>query len=469
MERQQSQTNYAECYVFVDHSNLWIEGKKAQSVKDIDHDPRYRVDLGKFLSLIIRDRHLSRAFLYGSDPPPNDSVWKAAKEKNFDVKVFQRSGSGKEKELDVAMTHEITKTLYKDLKDGVNVTFITVTGDRDFRIPIEDVLDNSIPVELWSWEKAMARVYKQLANSHPLFQANILDSIQDKFSYTSYMSTTPNKRIDPACAIVFRGLPNNKKFRDNLANTIGRLMRLFYFTCVSCKEEWKCDFIVEFPKTKPDIVLNMIKKMKLSHEPCSYPEYTSNLQGESPQFECIYQFEASMGELDDDEVFLNAVESSIGSDTEEFSSFVAECTDTKSKKTPDTSEVTEDDEEDQEQVGDNWITYAQSSKRKNRLMKLHETPCPWKEHCEEASKCPYMHSEYEKKVFRLYPNTRFRYWKIKRCTKRHGPTETWEFCCFAHEAKDSWCLSCKMYGHFTDDCQVETTKASTSPSKGKAA
>ena len=148
MERQQSQTSYAECYVFVDHSNLWIEGQKAQSVKDIDHDPRYRVDLGKFLSLITKDRHLSRAFLYGSRPPPNDSVWKAAREKNFDVKVFDRSGSGKEKELDVAMAHDITKTLYKDRKVGVNVTFITVTGDRDLKPPIEDALETGIPVEL---------------------------------------------------------------------------------------------------------------------------------------------------------------------------------------------------------------------------------------------------------------------------------------------------------------------------------
>lgn len=75
MERQLSQSNYVECYVFVDHSNLWIEGQKAQKVKDVDHDPRYRVDLGKFLTIITKNRQLSKAFLYGSVPPPNDSVW----------------------------------------------------------------------------------------------------------------------------------------------------------------------------------------------------------------------------------------------------------------------------------------------------------------------------------------------------------------------------------------------------------
>ena len=103
-------------------------------------------------------------------------MWKAAREKNFDAKVFQRSGSGKEKEVNVAMARDITKTLYKDVKEGVDVTFIIVTGDRDLKPPIEDdVLENSIPVEMWSWEKALAREYKQLDNNHPLFQANIID------------------------------------------------------------------------------------------------------------------------------------------------------------------------------------------------------------------------------------------------------------------------------------------------------
>ena len=176
-------------------------------------------------------------------------------------------GSGPKlgQQLPISMCTKLTtclnssKTL-KDLKDGVNVTFITVTGDRDLKPPIEDALDNGIPVELWSWENAMAREYRQLANSHPLFQANILNSIQHKFSRTSFMSTRRDKRVNPARAIVFRGVPKGKRFLYNFYNTIARLMRLFYFTCVSCKEEGRCDLIVEFPKTKPKIVLGMLKK-----------------------------------------------------------------------------------------------------------------------------------------------------------------------------------------------------------------
>lgn len=52
-----------------------------------------------------------KAFLYGSVPPPKDSVWKAAKEKNYVVQTFLRSDKGREKEVDVAMASDITKNL----------------------------------------------------------------------------------------------------------------------------------------------------------------------------------------------------------------------------------------------------------------------------------------------------------------------------------------------------------------------
>ena len=87
-----------ECYVFVDDSNLWIKGQKAQGekLKDADIDKRYRVDLGKLLHLVSKKRNIFKAYLYGSTPPPNDTVWKAARKKNFEVKIFERSGSGRE-------------------------------------------------------------------------------------------------------------------------------------------------------------------------------------------------------------------------------------------------------------------------------------------------------------------------------------------------------------------------------------
>lgn len=45
---------------------LWIAGQKAQGkkLKDTDTDTRFRVDLGKFLELVIKGRNL---FLWGEE------------------------------------------------------------------------------------------------------------------------------------------------------------------------------------------------------------------------------------------------------------------------------------------------------------------------------------------------------------------------------------------------------------------
>lgn len=100
-----------ECYIFVDNSNLFIAGQTVhgQKLVDTDKDPRFRVDMGNLFTMLVKDRTTSGAFLYGSIPPPNDSIWKAARENNFEVKVFERSEGGHEKEVDVAMGCDITE------------------------------------------------------------------------------------------------------------------------------------------------------------------------------------------------------------------------------------------------------------------------------------------------------------------------------------------------------------------------
>ena len=53
-----------QVYVFIDDSSLWIEGQKyrarEQELQDTEQDPRYRVDLGKFLDLVVANVRLLR-------------------------------------------------------------------------------------------------------------------------------------------------------------------------------------------------------------------------------------------------------------------------------------------------------------------------------------------------------------------------------------------------------------------------
>ena len=383
----------AECYIFVDNSNLWIPGQEASAKKlvDADTDSRFRVDLGKFLQLITKERHIAKAFLYGSvKPPPNDSIWKAARKHNFEVKDFPRSRGGREKEVDVAMTLGIVENLYTETKE--NAVFIVVTGDRDLKSPIEKVLDNGVPVELWSWERAMARDFCKLANTHKLFTASALDSVQDSFSFTAIKSTLEPTDVDPAHTIVYKDVPGGKQFVYTLADHISRLMRLFYIS--SIEKESTQDLIMQFPNSTQNVVLKKLDVLEFDYQPCSYPEYLKSRKHQGFVLKLTNRFKALTGiDTDDFESVLEAVEASMRTKLEDMSLG--------------STTIGEASTQEEESVGDfdDWETEVRRKVGKmtnNRRRK--EIKCRWGDHCAVAFDCPYKHTEYEIKLFTKFPN-----------------------------------------------------------------
>ena len=434
--------------MFVDDSNLWIAGMKVQGkkLKDTDIDTRYRIDLGKFLNLVTEERHISKAFLYGSVPPPNDTVWKAAREKNFEVKTFQRSGSGREKELDVAMGSDITETLFT-LPYTEGVIFVTVTGDRDLKSPIEKVLKQRIQVELWSWEDAMAREFRHLATLDRLFTPHTLDKVEQSFGYTTIMSTREKKDIDPAHAIAYKDVPKGKQFLHEVVAHINRLLRLFYITSVKSQTEGKRDLIVEFPKSKPELVLSLIRKLAgFEYQPCSYVEYKHQLQQQNYEIETKNRFEI-LSKLDDSSIdtdsLLDVVESSMSLELNDV-----------------TPEEEEEPIESSAAAGsdpDDWLTVVRREAGKRTLKKKRsEMQCRWGDHCSKASECPCKHTKEEKQAFARWPKIPFKFLKTRECNKldKHVTTEQQKRCSFAHVPSDSWCLKCRIYGHLTNDCTI---------------
>lgn len=441
--------SHTECYVFIDDSNLWIEGKKAHAKELVDAniDPRFRVDLGKFLHLVVTEgRHTTKAFLYGSVPPPNDSVWKAAKEKNYVVQTFLRSDKGREKEVDVAMARDITKNLsrliYSENESTENVTFIIVTGDRDLKPPIDSVLEEGVPVELWSWADSMARAFRQLASTNPLFTAKILDGIKDRSGYTAFMSPQVKNDIDPAHAIVYKRVPQGKEFLHKLCHHLARLLRLFYIT--SIKKEGAgltCDLIVQFPNSKPDVVLNQLRRLgNFEYQPCGYPQYTLQQKSQPIHSQSLTNRFEALSDIDEESLLDSHKSLQLDS------------------AAPDHTFTQYDRDTNDEP--DNWLTALyRKPGRLTRMQRQLETQCKWREHCAKASECPSFHTDYEKNMFRKYPKIQFKYWKAKDCNKKeqHVTEQQRRECAFAHTYEDSWCLACKMYGHLTNNCMFAKT------------
>lgn len=77
-------------FIYVDDSNIWIEGKKLaakQANFKCVEDPRLCMDMGKVADFVAKAREIACNNLYGSEPPPIDTVWKKSRRCGWTVKL----------------------------------------------------------------------------------------------------------------------------------------------------------------------------------------------------------------------------------------------------------------------------------------------------------------------------------------------------------------------------------------------
>jgi hypothetical protein len=98
-------------YIYVDNSNVYIEGKRVSAVakglamniydamnnRILDYE--YTVSFGRLHEFVAGEdaSKIARAVLFGSRPPPNDSIWKYAKQAGFELVLEDRNIANKEK------------------------------------------------------------------------------------------------------------------------------------------------------------------------------------------------------------------------------------------------------------------------------------------------------------------------------------------------------------------------------------
>lgn len=165
--------NKISYFVFVDNSNVWIEGKRASAVqkgsvtsmqeahdRNIE-DSSWRIDFGRLLNLITggHTEFVKKAVLFGSKPPQNDTLWRAAQSANFEVKINERNAANKEKNVDTSMAVAAIACLYKEAKIGD--VFVFVTGDGDFSSAITQIKSEKNQIKIAFWENASKTIKEQ--------------------------------------------------------------------------------------------------------------------------------------------------------------------------------------------------------------------------------------------------------------------------------------------------------------------
>ena len=174
-------------WIYVDDSNIWIEAKKLvgkQRKFKTREDHRIRIDIGKLTKAVANGRPVIQGFLYGSEPPPIDTVWQKIRERGWKVDPEKKSRiRGKEKKVDTKMVADIVE---RACNTSINErsTIIIIAGDADVIPAIDKILKNrGWNVEIYMWKQAMASDLKHLR--HHAVKVGYLDDHLHKITFTN--------------------------------------------------------------------------------------------------------------------------------------------------------------------------------------------------------------------------------------------------------------------------------------------
>jgi uncharacterized LabA/DUF88 family protein len=161
-------------FLYVDNSNLWIEGMHVSAVakgiapdiwtamqsKIVDY--AWKPDFGRVYEFAGGDPE-GIANMYGSRPPENDSLWAIATAKGFHVTVYDRNSANREKKVDTTIARDIMKYSYERMKAGTDIVTL-VAGDADYVPVVEDMLGRGIQFDVVFWEHASGELRKAASN-----------------------------------------------------------------------------------------------------------------------------------------------------------------------------------------------------------------------------------------------------------------------------------------------------------------
>lgn len=213
-----------EVRIYIDDSNLWIQGQKASAQKHryrVESDPTWRFDAGKLKSVLTQncglpaDEEINAIVnLYGSTPPNVGSIWKAIKSCKVEVYTFERSScTSREKEVDaeiIAASVSDAADLFYEAKSAI---FIIVSGDKDLIRAVLRIANRGFQVHVWSWTNGMSGAYTQPKGEcrdlmdKGFIKVHHLDEHAEEFSFYETDFNLDKSEIPPNSIVIRDPLP----------------------------------------------------------------------------------------------------------------------------------------------------------------------------------------------------------------------------------------------------------------------
>lgn len=171
--------------VYIDNSNIFIEGKRVKAVesgmamniydamRNRILDQSYKIDFGRLHDFIAGtdESEIKRCMLFGSRPPSNDTIWNIAKKAGFEVITEDRNIANKEKKIDTGIVAAMTKDAYT-IADKENDTITLVAGDADFVPSVRMLVEDGFNVDVAFWGHA-ARELQEVCSKFVDLNPNI--------------------------------------------------------------------------------------------------------------------------------------------------------------------------------------------------------------------------------------------------------------------------------------------------------
>ncbi|GBB95932.1 hypothetical protein RclHR1_02650003 [Rhizophagus clarus] len=191
-------------HIFVDDSNLFIEGKFAIGTREKlgCNSSRglqlqeFRIDHGMLLEVVLDGRPKgSKPVLVGSRPPSDENLWNFIRKYDYEVNVLDRNVQGCEKGVDPTLGYAIDSTVSSH-PPGI---LILVAGDGDYYPHIMPALHYNWKVEVWFWKQAISKRLKDAfsENNKVKFQ-----SLEDRYKLFSYGDGVPSFKSNLAFLIL---------------------------------------------------------------------------------------------------------------------------------------------------------------------------------------------------------------------------------------------------------------------------
>ena len=144
--------------------------------------------------------------LFGSTPPPVDTVWAAIKSRNVKVMTFVRSTwTGREKQVDTSIGLDSALQASDDLHAGIRSEFMILSGDRDLYPAVTKIMQRGFPVHVWPWKNALASVFAHDKNE--LLQIHLLDGHLEEIGFRETTFRVDRDAFNPHSTVVLDPLP----------------------------------------------------------------------------------------------------------------------------------------------------------------------------------------------------------------------------------------------------------------------